>query len=329
MRKKLRWSCVALVALAALLGYGVLWNSAMSEDAKGRAEDVHAIKQAAADYSAALNKGDVDGLLAHWAPDADYIDESGKTTRGRAAIAALLRKNQEHLKGHKMKLEGTGLRFVTPDAALADGKATLVSPDGTEDVTPFTAVWVKSKGKWLVKSLRDFADDTANEPETATDHLSHLELLLGDWVSTDKGAEVQFHCRWTLNKSFLLAEYTVKRGDHETSTAQRFGWDPSTSRFIRGTSIRSGATGKPPATRRATAGSLKPPACSRMVELEQQPKVSTSSTKSRLSFSLEIAPWTAGHSPTLRCTSFAIQGRSEHHENHFLHRDRGSIFHST
>jgi uncharacterized protein (TIGR02246 family) len=226
MRKKLRWSCVALAALAVLLGYGFFWNSAMSEDAKGHLEDAKAIKQAMTAYSDAFNRGDVDGLLAHWSPDADYIDESGKTTRGRAAIADLLRKNQEHLKGHKMKLEGTGLRFVTRDVALADGKATLASPDGTEDVTPFVAVWVKSKDKWLVKSLRDLVDDTANEPETATDHLSHLEPLLGHWVSTDKGADVNFHCRWTLNKNFLLAEYTVKRGDQETSTAQRFGWDP-------------------------------------------------------------------------------------------------------
>jgi uncharacterized protein (TIGR02246 family) len=226
MNKKLRWSCLALAALAALLGHGVLWNSAMSGDAKGRADDERAIKLAGAAYTAAFDKGDVDRLLSYWASDAEYTDESGKSMQGRDAIAAMLRKNQENLKGYKLKLEGTRLRFVTPDVALADGKATLLSPESKEHVTLFATVWVKSDGKWLVRSLRDIRDDDGKEPVTPADHLKGLEPLLGDWVSTDKGTDVQVHCRWALNKCFLLVEFKVKNGDAETTTSQRFGWDP-------------------------------------------------------------------------------------------------------
>jgi uncharacterized protein (TIGR02246 family) len=226
MSKKPRWSYIAVAGLTVLLGYAVMWNSAKSDDAKSPADHHQAIKEAAEAYSAAFEKGHVDRLLTYWTPDAEYIDESGKITKGREAIAALLRKNQENLKGYKLKLESSGLRLVTPDVALADGKATLVSPEGKEDVTSFSAVWVKSNGKWLVRSLRDLAEHHAKEPVTPTDHLKALEPLLGDWVSTDKGTNVQIHCRWTLNKSFVMVEYLVKNGEHETTTAQRFGWDP-------------------------------------------------------------------------------------------------------
>jgi uncharacterized protein (TIGR02246 family) len=226
MNKKLGLWFIVPAALTALLGNSVMWNSASSEETKGQADDQRAIKEAGAAYSAAFDKGDVDRLLSYWSPDAEYIDESGKTTKGHDAIAALLRKNQENLKGYKMKLEGTGLRFVTPDVALADGKATLVSPEGKEEVTPFASVWVKNNGKWLVRSLRDLGDDHAKAPVTPADHLKGLEPLLGDWVSSDKGTNVQIHCGWTLNKSFLLVEYKVKHGEHESLTAQRIGWDP-------------------------------------------------------------------------------------------------------
>jgi uncharacterized protein (TIGR02246 family) len=226
MHMKLRLLYAALAAVVALVGCGVMLNSAMSEDPKGHAEDSQAIKQAAAAYSAAFDKGDIDRLLSYWSPDAEYIDESGKMTQGREAIAALLRKNQENLKGYKMKLQGSGFRFVTPDVALVDGKATLVSPEGKEDVTPFAAVWVKSGGKWLVRSLRDLGDDDAKEPETPTEHLKPLEQLLGDWVSTDKGADIRVHCRWTLDKSFVRLEYKIKKGDQVSTTEQQFGWDP-------------------------------------------------------------------------------------------------------
>jgi uncharacterized protein (TIGR02246 family) len=226
MRKKYKLWTIGLAVFVTLLGYGVAKNPAMSEEAKNHAEDQAAIKQAAAAYSAAFEKGDVDTLLSYWSPDAEYIDESGKLTQGSAAIGAMIRKNQESLKGCKLKLEGKGLRFVTPDVALVDGNATLASPDGHEDVTPFAAVWVKSAGKWRVRSLRDLGEDDVMQRATSADHLKQFEPLIGDWVSADKGKSVQLRCRWKLNKSFLLAEYTVKVGSQESTTEQQLGWDP-------------------------------------------------------------------------------------------------------
>jgi uncharacterized protein (TIGR02246 family) len=215
---------VSLVA-SALAGSGLLMNSARSEDAGSRTADRQAIHQAAMAYSAAFESGGVDKLLSYWAPDAEYIDESGKITQGHEAIASMIKKNHEGLKGYKLKLQGTGLRFVTDDVALADGKATLISPQGKEDVTPFTAVWVKKDGKWLVRSLRDLGDLDV-KPNTPADHLKPLEPLLGEWTCADKGKNVAVHCRRVLNGSFILVDYTIRNGKEESSTTQRFGWDP-------------------------------------------------------------------------------------------------------
>jgi uncharacterized protein (TIGR02246 family) len=216
---------IAFALAGALVTSGLLMNSARSEDAKSRTEDRQAIRQAAAAYSALFESGDVEKLLSYWAPDAEYIDESGKMTQGHEAIASMIRKNHEGLKGYKLKLQGTGLRFVTNDVALADGKATLISPQGKEDVTPFAAVWVKKDGKWLVRSLRDLGGEDA-KPTTPADHLKPLEPLLGDWVCADKDKNVEVHCRRALNGSFIALDYTIKNGKDESTTAQRFGWDP-------------------------------------------------------------------------------------------------------
>jgi uncharacterized protein (TIGR02246 family) len=226
MYKKPRLALVALVALAALLGYGLVWNAVLSDDPKAHVGDIKAIKDAAASYSAAFEKGDVDRVLSYWSPDAEYIDETGKRMQGREAIGDHIRQSRKHLDGYKLKLEGTGLRFVTPDVVMVDGKATLVSPEGKEAVTPFVALWVKTGGKWLVRSVRDLGSADPKESASAVNPLEQLEPLVGDWASTDKGMNVQCHCRWILNKSFLQAQFTVKRGDHETTTMQQLGWDP-------------------------------------------------------------------------------------------------------
>ena len=73
--------CTFVLALPALNGQGQAPTS--SEQA---------VRKAAAAHLEAMNKGDVDGVMATWAPDADFIDEAGKTTRGHDALRQALRK---------------------------------------------------------------------------------------------------------------------------------------------------------------------------------------------------------------------------------------------
>src|SRR5262249_23649506 len=99
--------------------------------------DEEAIRKASADYAEALSKGDLNAVLGHWAPDADYIDETGKVTRGRDAIGELFRQHLPEIQGTKATVQVQSVKSLRPDIALEDGTLELTSPDGTRDANRF------------------------------------------------------------------------------------------------------------------------------------------------------------------------------------------------
>jgi uncharacterized protein (TIGR02246 family) len=201
-----------------------------AQESRKPAPDDRAIRQAAAAYAEAFNKGRLEQLLEHWDADAEYIDESGKVTQGRKAIGALLRKSLEGLKGCKLSMGVKSVRLLTPEVALQDGRASLVKPDETV-VTPYTAVWVKKDSQWRLRSIRDLADAEGSARVTAADRLKGLEWIIGEWQSVDATPEVHLKCHWTLNKNFVLFDYRIKEGKQESTTTMRIGWDPVNGHF--------------------------------------------------------------------------------------------------
>jgi uncharacterized protein (TIGR02246 family) len=201
-----------------------------AEEPRKPSAEEEAIRQAVAAYAQAFTKGHLDQLLMHWHPDAEYIDESGKVTQGRDAIAALLRKNIADLKGCKLAIDIKSIRLITQDVALQDGQATLVKPDETI-TTPYTAVWVKKDSHWLLRSLRDLPETAEPAPVTAADRLKGLEWIIGEWQSVDASPEVHLTCHWAANKTFVLFDYRIKEGKQDSTTTMRMGWDPVNEEF--------------------------------------------------------------------------------------------------
>jgi uncharacterized protein (TIGR02246 family) len=189
--------------------------------------DEQGIRQAGRAYVEALNKGDLDAVMAFWAPDADYIDESGKITKGRDAIAALFKKSLSEMKGAKYSAKMNSLKFLRPEVALEDGTLESVAVDGTKETDRYAVVWVKSGDKWLLSSARDLPTEVTEVPSLAYPQLKQLEWLVGDWQDASDKVDVQVTCKWAPNKSFLLMNYTVKReGEEPMDVTQRVGWDP-------------------------------------------------------------------------------------------------------
>jgi uncharacterized protein (TIGR02246 family) len=201
-----------------------------AQESRKPSPDEQAIRQAVAAYAEAFTKGNLEQLLVHWDPDAEYIDHSGKVTQGREAIAALLRKNLGDLKGCKFAIDVKPLRLITPQVALQDGKVTLVKPDDTV-TTPYTAVWVKKDSQWRLRSVRDLSDTEAAAPVSAADRLKGLEWIIGEWQSVDTTPEVHLNCHWAANKSFVLFDYTIRQDKQESTTTMRIGWDPINQQF--------------------------------------------------------------------------------------------------
>jgi uncharacterized protein (TIGR02246 family) len=219
MRKNL-----ILLGLLATILVGIL---AFSGRGQPPANGEQGVRKAFAAYIEAMNKGDLDGIMAYWAPDADFIDEAGKMTRGHDAIRALFKTVLPDLKGSKTTGQIYSVKFLRPDVALVDGSREITSADGTRDSDRFAVVWAKSGDKWLLSSVRDLPAEVEEAPSLTYPQLKSLEWLIGDWVDDGGKGTVQIKCTWAPNKSFLLMDYQVKgEGADPMLVTQRIGWDP-------------------------------------------------------------------------------------------------------
>jgi uncharacterized protein (TIGR02246 family) len=216
---------------AAILGW-LIAGSAAAQTKNSSSDDEATIRQGVAGYAEAYNKGDIDSVGHHWAPDAEYINDEGKVTKGRDAIMALFKKGRVATKGYSFKVTVQSVRFIKSDVALEDGTVTLTAPDGNTEKTQYTAVLVKSDGAWRMTRVHDVAavaDAGQSSPEK---RLKQLEWMVGQWEDEDKTASIRMTCRWAPGKSFLIQEYTIKRPNEEAlEVTQRIAWDPTNERI--------------------------------------------------------------------------------------------------
>jgi uncharacterized protein (TIGR02246 family) len=219
-----------ILAASLVLGLGLLFVSfaqGPGSSAKSNAGDEEAIRKAMAAYTEAYNKGDLEGVLGLWAPEAEFITEAGKVIRGREALTALFKKNFAENKGSTIKLTSKSIRFLKPDVAMQDSIVQLTLADKSVDSGPYAAVWTKTDGKWLLASVRDLPGDVPAGP-TNYDNLKQLDWLIGDWTSEGKESVVDTSCRWDKNQNFLLMEQTIHlKNDNPLTITQIIGWDPS------------------------------------------------------------------------------------------------------
>src|SRR5215471_2492457 len=193
-------------------------------DAKSTGEQ--AIRKAGAAHVEAMNKGDLNAVMAFWAPDADYIDESGKQTKGKEAITALLKKGLAENKGKKISGKVHSLKFLRPEVAMEDGSLEFTASDGSKESNRYAVVWVKSGDHWLLSSVRDLPAEVSDLPSLTYPQLKALEWMVGEWQDPSGKIDVTTACRWDRNKSFLIVEYEVKRaGAEPLHVSQRVGWD--------------------------------------------------------------------------------------------------------
>jgi uncharacterized protein (TIGR02246 family) len=226
---------VATAAVVSVLAVSLLVQLPRPADAAGqeqskaqgsKASDEQAIRKAAQALVQAMNKGDLDALMALWTPDADYIDEAGKLTRGKEALTALFKKGLAENKGSKITGKTNSIKFLRPEVAMEDGTLEFAAPDGSKESNRYAVVWVKTGDRWLISSARDLPDEVTDVPSLAYPQLKGLEWLVGEWQDASDKIDVKLSCKWDLNKSFLLVQYEVKSpGQDALQVTQRIGWD--------------------------------------------------------------------------------------------------------
>ncbi|MCX6874461.1 MAG: SgcJ/EcaC family oxidoreductase [Verrucomicrobia bacterium] len=215
-------SILPLVLACALPGGSILQGA--EPDARQAA-----IHQTAEAFVAAFHKGDAKALAAFWTPDGDYIDETGRTIKGREAIEQTYAELFAANKGMTLRIEVADLKFPTPDTAIEDGTSVVMAPDGSAPSRArYTNVFVKSDGKWLLASVRESADPGPSNYE----FLRGLEWAIGEWIDetpaagTPAGEVGHVSFTWAPGQNFIISTRTADFKDHcLLQSTQWVGWD--------------------------------------------------------------------------------------------------------
>lgn len=199
-------------------------------DSAKRSADEDAIRLTGDDYVKAYCAADAKSIAAQYTPDAEYIDEQGNLYQGREAIEEAMKTLFTANTGCQIGLEIQTIRFVSPGLAVEDGTMTFTASNGSEPTeSRYTAMHVKTNGKWFTASVREHAPKVRRQQQA---QLKHLDWLRGDWVDESEDAVVIFSCDAIDGGNYLLRKFGVHIvGQDAMSGTQRIGWDPLTGKL--------------------------------------------------------------------------------------------------
>lgn len=186
--------------------------------------DETAIRNSVKTYVEAFNKHDAKALADMWSPDAVYLNRiTGEEVVGRDAIAKQFTAMFKDQPDVKLTAETESVQFISPNVAEERGNSTLtVAKEKPEDI-PYSAVYVKRDGQWLLDRVTDEAKEAK---DSHYDQLKSLEWMVGHWVDKDENVDIETDCNWTKNRTFLTRSFTVSvEGEVDLSGMQIIGWD--------------------------------------------------------------------------------------------------------
>lgn len=192
--------------------------------------DETAIRQSVIAYVDAFNRHDTKALADFWSPDAVYLNHmTGEEVVGRAAIADQFTDMFKEMPEVKLSANTKSVEFISPNVAVERGISQLLQPKAEAETIPYSAVYVKRDGKWLLDRV---TDEPAKAANSHYEQLKPLEWMIGHWVDKDKDIDVETTCNWTRNRTFITRIFTVSvDGDSEMSGIQVVGWDPAAKKI--------------------------------------------------------------------------------------------------
>lgn len=212
--------------LSALFATASRGEEPAKKKAKEPTGDLAAIHAAIDSYVDAFNAADAERVAAHWSDEAVYIrSASGEKVTGRKAIAKVF---GEIFAGERSRLRVAvdSIRLITPEVAIEDGTAWVVSAAGGEERSTYTAVHVKGKGGWKLDSVRETEAPAEAEAPAGYEQLKELEWMLGNWVDAGDDATVEYSANWAKNHTFIVRLFKVSApGAADLEGTQVIGWD--------------------------------------------------------------------------------------------------------
>ncbi len=192
------------------------------------ATDQAAIRQAAAAYLEAVNRGDVDAMRSFWTASGNLVDESGRSTSIRDMRRGV---DTEPADNSPLKLNARtdSIRLITPTVAIEDGTSELTAATpGQATRGRYSVVWVRRDGKWLIDAVREAA---IADPALAN-QLSQLDWLIGQWAEQGDAAAFSAAFQWTADKNFVVGQLQIQPRENDVHViTQRIGWDAATGKL--------------------------------------------------------------------------------------------------
>ena len=191
--------------------------------------DEEAIRLTGDTYVKAYCDGDAKSIAESFTPDAEYVDEKGDTYHGRDEIEAAMKALFAENAGCQIALDIETIRIISPGVAVEDGATKFVATEGADPIySRYTAIHVKTNGKWLAASVREHAPKDRRQHRA---QLNQLAWLNGEWVDESDDSLVLFSCEAVDGGNFLVRNYEIRVGGRPDATGtQRIGWDPLTGK---------------------------------------------------------------------------------------------------
>lgn len=191
--------------------------------------DEQAIGDLLGRFIKAYNARDARALGELFAADAEIEDDEGDVTKGRDAIVGRFDGVFKEGQSGTLSVTTDSLRFLAPDLAIEEGRASITNVAGMAPRTNrYSVIYTRQGGRWLHARIRD------EQPDEVSPHgqLRQLEWLLGQWVNESDDANVNTTCRWSDDGNYLLREFDVKAEGRITLRGiQRIGWDGQRKQF--------------------------------------------------------------------------------------------------
>ena len=176
-------------------------------------------------YVSAFNDRDAKAIAEHWSPEGVYTSPvTGEDIAGQEAIGKEFEELFEQIGDAKLDVSVESVQFISPNVALEQGSAKLLSADNPPRETTYSVVHVKRDGKWLIDRV---SEESRPMIKSNYQHLKDLEWLIGSWSDVDGDVSVETECEWTRNQNFIRRSFAVRVGDQVNFAGmQIIGWDP-------------------------------------------------------------------------------------------------------
>jgi uncharacterized protein (TIGR02246 family) len=167
----------------------------------GRDADREAIRKTATEFAHAFNQGDAKAVAAFWTDGGEYINDSGESIQGRAAIEKTFAELFKDKSQGRIEAHIGSIRFPSRDVALEEG-VLRHTPDapGLPSSMYYRTIQVREDGKWKIALSQEWG--------SGEDRLGDLDWLIGTWEGGPKGQEVKLAFEQDPAGPFIRATFT-------------------------------------------------------------------------------------------------------------------------